>query len=210
MKNILLIFAMLLAWPLYAVERVVVQGLFSGKALLEIDGKSRIMRTGERSPEGVLLIYADSRYAEIESGGERQRLTLGATINSQFSAAKKHEVTIPRGVDGMYRIGGAINGRGVDFLVDTGATSVALSSELAQRVGINYRKVGRKGLAETAAAVVPAYSVVLDKVEVGQIAIPNVDAIIIEGSKPSQPLLGLSFLKRIELTQAGSIIKLSK
>lgn len=196
--------------PLNAVENIAVRGLFSGKALLEIDGKSRVMREGERSAEGVVLLHADSKYAEIEFNGKRQKLTLGSSISSQFSAAKKREVTIPRGTDGMYRIGGAINGRGVQFMVDTGATTLAMNSGVAQRLGIDYRTIGRKGLTETASGVVEVYQVTLDKVEVGSISLPNVTAIVIEGAQPSVVLLGLSFLRRVELTQAGNILRLSK
>lgn len=196
--------------PVNAVEDIAVRGLFSGKALIEIDGKSRVMREGERSAEGVVLIYADSKYAEIELDGKRQKITLGSSISSQFAAAKKREVTIPRGADGMYRISGAINGRGVEFMVDTGATSLAMNSGVAQRLGIDYRTKGRKGLSETASGVVVVYQVNLDKVEVGSISLPNVTAIVIEGAQPSVVLLGLSFLRRVELTQAGNILKLSK
>ncbi|HEA25687.1 MAG TPA: TIGR02281 family clan AA aspartic protease [Ectothiorhodospiraceae bacterium] len=211
MKPLLtLMLALLYSFPLYAVESITVQGLFSGKVLIEIDGKSRLMREGERSAEGVLLIYADSHYAEIELEGVRQKLTMGATISSQFAAASRQEVTIPRGADGMYRIGGAINGRGVEFMVDTGATSLAMNSQLAKRLGIDYRKKGRKGLTETASAVVVVYQVNLDKVEVGSISLHNVEAVVLEGAQPSVVLLGLSFLKRIELTQAGNILKLRK
>jgi len=209
-RLLILICASLLSLPLYAVESIAVRALFSGKALIEIDGQSRVMREGERSPEGVLLIHADSKYAEIEISGERQKLSLGSTISSKFPAAKKREVTIPRGADGMYRIGGAINSKGVEFLVDTGATTLALNQQLAQRLGIDYQKIGRKGLSETASGIIETYFVTLDKVAVGSISLHNVDAVIIEGPQPSMPLLGLSFLRRVELTQAGNIIKLTK
>ncbi|NOR52404.1 MAG: TIGR02281 family clan AA aspartic protease [Gammaproteobacteria bacterium] len=191
-------------------ESIAVRGLFSGKALIEIDGKSRVMREGERSPEGVLLIHADSEYAEIEVNGKRQKLILGSSISSRFAAAKKRVVTIPRGADGMYRVTGTINRRRVEFLVDTGATVLALNKNMARQLGINYLKRGKKGYTETASGVVPVHMVTLDRVEVGSIALSNVEAVILDGEHPSIPLLGLSFLRRIELTQAGNLLKLSQ
>ncbi len=211
MKRLLvLLFMPLFSFSLYAVESVAVQGLFSGKALIEIDGKRRIMREGERSSEGVLLIHADSKYAEVEFDGKRQKLNLGAVISSQFTAAKKREVTIPQSSDGMYRVAGTINRRGVEFLVDTGATVLAMSGNMARQLGINYQKEGRKGYTETASGVVPVHLIMLDRVAVGAISLANVEAVIIDGDHPSKPLLGLSFLKRIELTQAGNLLKLSQ
>ncbi|MCW8887999.1 MAG: TIGR02281 family clan AA aspartic protease [Gammaproteobacteria bacterium] len=200
----------ILSFPLYALESIAVKGLFSGKALIEIDGKGRIMKQGERSAEGVLLIHADSQSAEIELDGKRQKLTLGSSISSQFAAAKKQEVTIPRSEDGMYRVTGTINSKGVEFLVDTGATTLALNQQLARRLGIDYQKVGRRGLSETASGIIATYRVMLDKVTVGPIALHNIEAVIIEGAQPSKPLLGLSFLRRVDLNQTGNIIKLSK
>lgn len=202
--------ALLLSPSIFAVENIAVRGLFSGKALIEIDGKSRIMREEERSAEGVLLIHADSKHAEIEFNGQRQRLELGSSISSQFSKAKKREVVIPRSADGMYRASGTINGRGVEFMVDTGATVLALNKHLANSLGIDYQRIGRKGYSETASGVVPVHMVKLDKVEVGSISLTHVEAVIIDGSYPSIPLLGLSFLRRIELVQTGNILKLSQ
>ena len=205
-----IVVALLLSSSLFAVENIAVRGLFSGKALIEIDGKSRVMREGERSTEGVQLIHADSKSAEIEFNGKRQKLELGSSISSQFSKAKKREVTIPRGADGMYRITGTINGRSVEFMVDTGATVLALSENQANRLGIDYQRMGQKGYSETASGVVPVHMIKLDKVEVGTIALTHVEAVVVEGNHPSTPLLGLSFLRRIELIQAGNILKLSQ
>jgi len=195
---------------LCAVESITVHGLFSGKALIEIDGKSRVMREGERSAEGVLLIHADSQYAEIELDGERQRLDLGGAISSQFLAAKKREVVIPRSGDGMYRVAGAINRHRVEFLVDTGATVLALNHNMARKLGIDYQRVGRKGFSETASGVVPVHTLKLDRVDVGSLSLTHVEALVIEGDYPSIPLLGLSFLRRIELSQTGNLLKLSQ
>ena len=118
----------------WAVERLRVVGLFSGKAMVEIDGQNRLLRVGKRSPEGVLLISATAREAVIEVDGKRSSYTLGSHVGSGFAKPDSREVQIWRDRQGAYRTVGSINGQTTDLLVDTGATSVAMSEVEAKRL----------------------------------------------------------------------------
>lgn len=110
---------------------------------------------------------------------------------------------------GFFYVPGLINGYPVRFLVDTGATTVALSSELAERIGIEYTK-GRRGIASTASGVIPVYEFDLKSVTVGGIELSNVSAGVILGEHPTVPLLGMSFLGQLDMVREGNRLDLKR
>jgi len=199
---------MLLSGVAAAVEDVVVLGLFKNKAIVRIDGKRRVLSAGQTSPEGVRLISADSGEAVLEVGGERAVYPLGSHIGTQFSTPTAPEFQIWPDPQGMYSTVGSINGLPVRFMVDTGATNVAMNEAHARRLGIQYRLVGEEGYASTAAGVVKVYKVKLKTVKVGDIHLRNVDASVVEGGSPEQVLLGMSFLGRLEMRNEGKMLLL--
>lgn len=201
---------LLLALPALAVDQVVVLGLFSGKAVLEIDGKRRVLKAGERSPEGVLLVSADSRAATIEIAGKQQRMELGTHIGGSFQGPQLAEVQVWPDQRGMYKIVGSINGLPVDFLVDTGASTIAMNSSQAKRLGIDFRVQGDRGMVSTASDVVPAYKVTLDRVTVGDITLRQVTAVVIDGAQPQDVLLGMSFLGQLDMQRQGQVMVLKQ
>ena len=95
------------------------------------------------------------------------------------------------------------------FLVDTGASKVALSALEAKRLGISYLSAPR-GLAQTANGNTVAYAVKLDTVRVGDITVNNVDAAVIEGQGLNVILLGMSFLNRMQMRRDGETLTLLK
>ncbi len=118
------------------------------------------------------------------------------------SAQGIREVELVRNSQGHYVATGAINGHPVVFLVDTGATDVALSERLARRLGLE--KQGG-GFSHTANGVVAVWQTTLDRVSLGVIELRNVRASILPDLKPAdQVLLGMSFLKRLEIEQKGN------
>lgn len=194
-----------------AVERVTLQALFKNKAIVVIDGTRRVLAVGESSPEGVRLIETDTgaERAEIEIGGRRQTLALGVILGS-FAPTGRGSVTLYAEPNGHFRADGTINGRAVRFLVDTGATTIALSGVEASRLGIDYKKRGQAGYASTASGVVRMYAIKLDAVEVGPITLYNVDAGVLEGSFPREALLGMSFLSRLDMKRDGEHLELTQ
>lgn len=197
----------LLAGAAPAVPQLEVQALFPDRALLLVDGAQRLLRVGERSPEGVLLRAADTAGADVEVDGRRLRLVPGGRAGGAFGPAPATRVWIVRAADGMYRADGRINGRPVNFMVDTGASSVALSATQAEALGVRYRRPDRAGPVQTAAGVVTGYQVKLAEVRIGALRLTQVDAIVLDGPHPPQPLLGMSFLRRTRMrNEAGALV----
>lgn len=189
-----------------------VTALFGGKAQLVIDGgRPRMLSAGETSPEGVKLISADSKGAVIEFQGKRRNLALGSGMRiggSELSAGNSGaSVTLAADERGHYMTMGQVNGGTVQFLVDTGATSIALPSADARRLGINYLN-GQRGFTQTANGRAVAYRVTLDTVKVGDITLHAVDAVVLEGDGLKVALLGMSFLNRTEMKRDGQALTL--
>jgi aspartyl protease family protein len=192
-----------------AVE-VNVIGLFPDKALVEINGgKARVLSVGQSSPEGVKLISATGNSALFEIEGKRRTLQLGESISANFVSSNKPSVTLIADGRGHFVTSGTINDVTTQFLVDTGASSIAMSVAEARRLGVNYLR-GEQGRTSTAGGVVSAYRVTLDRVKVGDIVLNQVEAIVIEGPTMSVTLLGMSFLNRLEMKRDGTTLTLTK
>ena len=118
--------ALVVALPAGATE-VNVIGLFPGKAVVVIDRAApRTISAGQRTPEGVLLIAADSRSATLEIDGKRQVLELGQHAESAALTGALQSVTLASDGSGHFTAEGQVNGARMRFLVDTGATLVTL------------------------------------------------------------------------------------
>ena len=188
---------------------IVVLGLFNQKAIVRIDGVQRKLNLGQTSPEGVKLVAANSQVAILEIEGKQDEYRLGSHISSRFTAPTQAEARIMP-VNGMYHIAGSINQQPVDFMVDTGATWIAMNVHQARALGINFRLEGKPGMVSTANGVVPIYGVMLDSVKVGEIELKNVEAGVVDGNSPTQVLLGNSFLNRVEMQRQGQVMVLKQ
>lgn len=195
----------------YAMDKVTLHALFQDKAIVLVDGTRRVVKAGETTPEGVKLLATDTREetAELEFNGRREVLRLGV-VAAAFASAARGSATLYVEPSGHFHADGFINGTPVRFLVDTGATSIAMSSAAAKRIGIDYRRLGRGGVASTAGGVVRTYNLKLDKVQVGEITLYGVDAGVIEGPFPSEVLLGMSFLGQVDMTRDGARLTLEQ
>ncbi len=195
---------------LQAEPTIRVLALFSDKAMLEIDGKRRLLSKGKSSPEGVLLLSANSREARIQVNGTELTLSPKARISGSYAQSEAVEHRIVRDNSGHFRTSGRINGQSISFLVDTGATGVSINSEEAQRLGIDFQGEGRPMMAQTASGVVKSYGVMLERVSVGGIELRDVAGVVVEGSSPPQALLGMSFLGNLEVSHQGNLMLLKK
>jgi aspartyl protease family protein len=113
------------------------------------------------------------------------------------------EVSLQRNRYGHYVTSGKINGHEVVFMLDTGATGVAIPARIAQRLNI---KRGQAYRTQTANGIATAYATSLDRVSVGDIELTDIDAGISPGLQTEEVLLGMSFLKHIEFTQRGNTL----
>lgn len=193
-----------------AVDKVQVLALFPGKAMLSIDGKQRVLASGKTSPEGVQLLSATPNEAKVMFNGETMVLELGSAVTSSYQQKRARQVHIMRDNAGSFVANGAINGRSVRFLVDTGANVVAMSEVEARRLNIPYQDSGRPATAATAGGKVKAWAVNLNTVSVGEIGLNNIPAVVIQGSNPPQTLLGMSFLGQLQIRHNSNLMTLTK
>jgi aspartyl protease family protein len=197
--------AIALAGPAAATD-VNVVGLFGNKAVVSINNSPpRTLSVGQRSPEGVALVAVDRETATFEIDGQRRTLRMGQAYAARASAGGS-AVTLKADARGHFLADGQVNGGSIRFLVDTGATLIALPAADARRLGIDYLK-GQRGTVQTAGGPASAYKVTLDTVRVGDIAINQVDAVVIDADLPFA-LLGMSFLNRTEMKRAGETMVL--
>lgn len=194
-----------------AVERIHVVGLFKDKVVVRIDGQQRLLRVGQASPEGVKLISSDSRTAVLEIDGKAVEFTLDRGIGGSYQRPDDGpQVRIYRNPRGMFTTVGTINGTPVNFLVDTGATQVAMNATMARRLGVDFRVDGDPAAVSTASGYARGYRVKLNSVKVGSIELLNVDAMVLDIDHPMDVLLGMSFLGRLEMINSSETLVLKK
>jgi aspartyl protease family protein len=188
-----------------------VVGLFPGKALVEIDRASPRMMTEGQKIDDVRLVSADSTGAVIEIGGKRHNIPLGQSATGGATQGDSRPGTVVLTADGrgQFFATGSINGATTRFIVDTGASSVALGSAEAKKLGLDYKK-GRRGMTSTANGLAPMYVVTADKISVGDITLHQVEVAVIEGAGLPISLLGMSFLNRLEMKRDGGSMTLTK
>ena len=192
----------------HADPNVRVLALFPGKAMLAVDGSNQLLAEGETGPGGIRLISASSKQAVIEINGRREQFGLGDHIGGGYAAPELAEARILRDTQGAFTADGAINGRPVRMMVDTGATVVALNSAEAERLGIDYENDGRPSMVTTASGTVLAYALPLDRVRIGNIEQRDVQAVVISGGHPPMVLLGQTFLRRVKIHDRGNLMVL--
>lgn len=201
--SLLLLFTCIGAWADAESASVKVVALFANKAMLKINGQNIIMQKGD-VVQGVTLLSASGRGAVVRfDDGREQTLGLNQSILQAYKKPQNNRLTVYSDSGGMFELAGEINGRPTRFLLDTGASTIALSSEEADRLRLSY-KSGRRGVVQTASEVVPVWHVKLDRVKVGEISVPSVDAVVLKGSSPQPVLLGMSFLKHLKLQRNGA------
>ena len=205
-----------LAWPVTSWSakppHVEVVALFENKAMLLINKKQLLVSVGETTEHGVTLIEADAKGAIIEVDGKRRRVVLGGLVHSRpgQGTAQDKKIYVYRGPDDLYRTTGSINGYPVNFLVDTGASSIAISSREAKRLGINYRLTGKPIWISTASGTESGYRVTINRVTIAGITLHSIEGLVLEGNEPSNPLLGMSYLNRFEIINDGQVMTLKR
>jgi aspartyl protease family protein len=211
MRPVFFLFAAVLslfALAATAAPRVQVVGLFPGAAVLNVDGQRKLVRAGQMGPGGVEVVSADSKGAVLRVDGVERSYGLSRELSSGFAEPDRRQLSIAQGQGGHYWIAGSINGQPVQFLVDTGATSVAINEIQARRLGIDYRVDGRQIVVGTASGTAKAWRVNLSSVKVGAIDVIGVEAVVVEGGSPTDALLGMSFLSRVSWREDQGVLKL--
>ncbi|CAA0078961.1 Uncharacterised protein [Halioglobus japonicus] len=125
------------------------------------------------------------------------------TLQTGYTEDGFREVVLQRNKFGHYVTSGKINGSPVTFMLDTGATGVAIPSSVASRLGL---RRGNAFPTQTANGMSTSYAATLSSISVGDIELYDVPAGITPGLQTEEILLGMSFLKHIEFTQRGDTL----
>lgn len=175
-------------------------------AVLALDGGDpKTVKVGQ-TWNGIRVVSIEAGRATVEIDGRRRVLQQGPHYRSGEASSERSQVTLAAGPGGHFIGEGAINGNPIRFVVDTGATTVALPAGDALRLGVDYRN-GRRGVSNTAGGMVPVYGVTLDTVRLGAIELRSVAAVVFEQGLDT-PLLGMSFLNRVEMRREGETMTL--
>ncbi len=195
---------LLLACTPAAAADVALIGVIGDKAaVLAVDGGDpKTVKVGQKW-SGITVLSVEKERATVEIDGKKRFLVRGQHYRSEASASGtgRQSATLAADAAGHFVTEGAINGSPVRFLVDTGATLIALPGRDAVRLGIDYRK-GVRGLSHTANGAVTVYQVRFDRVRLGGIELTSVDGVVIEQGL-DVALLGMSFLNRVEMQREG-------
>lgn len=180
-------------------QSVALQGMLGSRALLLIDGGApRSLAVGD-SAQGVKLVSVGADSAVVEIAGKRVALRLGESPASlgERGQASSGRISLPADGGGHFMGSGSINGRPVQFLVDTGASTVALSVADAERIGLAFRE-GPSVRVGTANGLAQGWRVKLASVRIGDVEVYDVDAIVTPQGMPFV-LLGNSYLNRFQM-----------
>lgn len=207
----LMVISSCLALNAAAETQINVVGLFTDKAIVMINGGQPKTLSVGQSSEGVKLIAANSQTATLEVEGKVRRLGMGqaASVAGEGADSSKSSVTLYANAHGHFVSDCKINGVGLKYLVDTGATYVTLNSGDAQFAKIDYKR-GKPVQVSTANGVVTAYSVTIANLKIGSISLGQVSATVLEGGSPAMVLLGMSALNRLEMKRQATALTLTK
>jgi aspartyl protease family protein len=190
-------------------QSVSLAGAMGNKALLVIDGQPHTVAVGE-TVKGVTVLQLNGQQAQLRRQGETLQLTVGGSpVNvggGQRVGNGKQEIVLPAGPGGHFLSEGAINGASVRFMVDTGATMVALSQAEAERAQVDWRR-GERGMGSTANGNVMTHVVSLSRVRVGPVELNNIRAVVLPQPMP-YVLLGNSFLSRFSMRRDADVMRL--
>ena len=192
-----------------AAQSVALAGRMGDRALLVVNGQPHTVAVGG-SAAGVKLLRWAGDEAEVQLPSGRLLLRVGGTpaqLGTAPPAAATREIVMTAGSGGHFSPSGAINGKAVRFLVDTGATLVAMGQDEAARLGLDLQNA-QAGISQTANGSVRVLVVVLDRVRVGDVEISNVSAVVMPQPMPFI-LLGNSFLSRFQMRRDNDVMRLS-
>jgi len=201
--------ACMAALPLAAgAQAVALSGILGNRALLVVDGtQPRSVAPGEIY-RGVKVVSVGRDDAVVEVAGQRHTVALGASPVSVRSGSEGQRVVLRSDGRGHFTGDGAINGRAMRYMVDTGATAVAIGQPDAERLGLPFR-AGKPVMMNTANGTTQGWRITLDVVRAGDVDVRAVDAVVVPQAMP-YVLLGNSFLSAFHMTRANDEMVLEK
>lgn len=192
-------------------QAVTLSGMLGNKALLVVDGgEPKSVAPGD-SFKGVRVISTQGDTAVLEVGGRRQTLRVGelpVSVGQPIVQGKGSRIVLSADSRGHFFTQGLVNSRPVQFMVDTGATTIGMSVSDADRIGLQYKQ-GQVVQVSTANGIVPGWKVRLSSVRLNDVEVRDVDTVITPISMPFV-LLGNSYLSRFQMTRTNEQMVLEK
>ena len=205
--------------PVLAEDQIQLVMTGTNRAIVIFNGERLVLSPGDKSHPRITLIEANSSRAIFSIDGESLELdpnSVAAPVLAEPDAASISDTEEDTGVvtlwadpNGFFFARGTVNRRSTRFLVDTGADTITFSSAQADRLGLDYKNA-KDGFASTASGIAPLKSITLDRVSVEGITLRNVAANVILGTFPEFPLLGGSFLNKLNMSRSGKKMELSR
>jgi aspartyl protease family protein len=151
----------------------------------------------------IILIAAGTYMAQLaDKMTSANAAPVGATrvasLESVPMASSSRSVVIPRDSRGHFQTDGRVEGQHINFMIDTGASVIALTESDAARIGVRPSRGDYTATVTTANGKVRAARVRLASVDVGGLVVRDVDAMVLPDGALSENLLGLSFLSRLK------------
>ncbi len=222
LRRFTLFFSLLFCTSASAYQPVLPDGfrlvvLSSVKAVIAVGTARHVLRVGESTPDGITLTSLDAGAATFVYKGREETIS----FDGMGASPASFDVDRPQGGrdeelavvalfardNGFYHVDAEINGQIMEFLVDTGADLVAMSTNHAAALGLSLAGKQR-GRMYTAGGIVESVRVKLNSVSVGDITIYDVDAAVIIGYELQLPLLGMSFLRHVDMQQQSGQLEL--
>ena len=194
-------------------QSVALSGVAGNKALVTIDGSAPRFLSPGQSHQGVTLLGTQGDSATVSVDGQRQTLRVGdapVSVGRGAAPASTSPARIVLTADGQghFMPTGQINGRAVQFMVDTGASQVVMSESDARRINLKFEQ-GQPVRVSTANGMATGYRVVLSSVRVGEVQVYEVAAIVLPQAMPFI-LLGNSFLTRFQMQRTNDQLTLER
>ncbi|HMT56541.1 MAG TPA: TIGR02281 family clan AA aspartic protease [Ottowia sp.] len=193
-------------------QSVSLHGLLGRQALLIVDGKPPRAVAPGQTHLGVTVLSTDEDRAVLAlAGGQRLTLRVGespVSVGGAPAPGGSDRVALSADARGHFITPGSINNRPTQFLVDTGASVVAIGQAEADRLGLNYR-TGQPVTLRTANGTAPGWALKLATLRIGDVTAYEVDAVVTPSAMPAV-LLGNSFLNRFSMRRDGDTMLLVK
>lgn len=173
-----------------------------GSAILGFRGNPGLAVKQALSWVAITLMLVVSYSYRYELGALMQR-TQSALVPSAAVQTEPGVAYLSRSLNGHFNADAMVNGTHVHFLVDTGASDVALTREDAQRAGLNLNSLSYTTAYDTANGRIMAARVMLDEVAIGDIVLHDVEASVTRTESLPSSLLGMSFLGRLSSVEVS-------
>ena len=194
--------------PAAYAQSVALAGMLGSKALLVVDGSAPRSVAPGGSHMGVRVVSVGRDGVVLEVAGAQRAIQLGESPVSIGGSAAGQRIVLKADARGHFINSGFINGRVMQYMVDTGATTVAIGRPDAQRMGLKFEQ-GQPVMMNTANGTAQGWRMRLESVRVGDVELRSVDAIVTAEAMP-YVLLGNSFLREFHMNRSGDEMVLQR